>query len=505
MKNIFYLILVFATGIVSAQNMGNDVVHLKNGSIIKGTIIKNPSDSTMAVKTKDGSIFVYNKKDVDRTVINVNTGFSRHNNLWIGFNLEPQFQSVFKSPKEEFSYNQQTGGSILYPGTGGVQLGAKIYYLPEGIAGFETGLQYHFYQSKETLSRPFNSVTEYGTWQNKYHNIEIPVLINVHSYGKKVRFYTSDGISAGITLGARHSGTFAATGYTFNNISFTTSPDSVTAFYCTILASAGAQVSINASTMLNITAAFRLSPGNVLGATNPYYTPGVYAFIPYSLGLNVEILFHTPDKGKNRNGRFSIPSEAFNTNEKQPQNQDKLRSKHETWNNCFMVLINGDTIKGKVRRSEDYSVVRNLFSGDKVLFAHPDESEEKIGASQFKELYIPKEDPEYRKFITLSSNSEFKSWDIYRVELDGKCQLLSDELNGPGTGDPRDRAYIYYKDTLTEVSLKGALNKSPRFLEISKPIFSDCPVLVQKIETKKNQSDDLSEMIKEFNKCIGNH
>ncbi|MCX7552124.1 hypothetical protein [Xanthomarina sp. F2636L] len=66
MKKAFYLI-IFLTSIYSySQNM-RDVVYLKNGSIIKGTITEmNPSES-LKIKTADGSLFVYSMNEILKT------------------------------------------------------------------------------------------------------------------------------------------------------------------------------------------------------------------------------------------------------------------------------------------------------------------------------------------------------------------------------------------------------------------------------------------------------
>lgn len=43
-----------------------DVVYLKNGSIIHGTIIEQIPNQSIKVKTKDGSVFVYNMTEVEK-------------------------------------------------------------------------------------------------------------------------------------------------------------------------------------------------------------------------------------------------------------------------------------------------------------------------------------------------------------------------------------------------------------------------------------------------------
>ena len=49
----------------SAQVM-QDVVYLKNGSIIRGTIIEQVPNKSLKIKTNDGSVFVYEINDVEK-------------------------------------------------------------------------------------------------------------------------------------------------------------------------------------------------------------------------------------------------------------------------------------------------------------------------------------------------------------------------------------------------------------------------------------------------------
>jgi hypothetical protein len=311
MKNIFSLIFILIACSLAAQNSGNDVVYLKNGSIIKGIIIKNLSDSTTSVKTQDGSVFVYKNNDILRIVVAANGNSYKRNNLWLGINFEPQFQNIFKNQKEVQHLMLKYNESMLLPGNGGVQLGFNLCYLPMGRAGFETGLQYHLYQNKEIFSFPLNGVTGTTTEANSFQCLEVPVLINVHTNGKKIRFYSSNGISAGLILSASHSLQSSAAGYATHDTSFTTHADSTASIYCTILTSAGIQLSLTPNILLNLTAAFRLSAGGILGATNPFYVPNSYAFFPFSFGINAEVLFHPPSKTNKGNNNLSLPPQKF--------------------------------------------------------------------------------------------------------------------------------------------------------------------------------------------------
>ncbi len=137
-----------------------------------------------------------------------------------------------------------------------------------------------------------------------------------------------------------------------------------------------------------------------------------------------------------------------------------------------------------------------------MLFAHPDESEEKIGPGQFNELYIPKEDSGYRKYITIAGE-EIGTQKIYRVVIDGKCQLLSNKIIGSqeplSMPESVEKFYVYYKDTLTPVNF----NKKQDFINKFKVLFAECTALTDKIENHFNQLGSTGNVIREFNKCIG--
>ena len=67
MKYIITILLVmFLFGIVGAQGHLEDVVYLKNGSIIRGTIIEQIPDVSLKIQTMDGNIFIYEMNDIEK-------------------------------------------------------------------------------------------------------------------------------------------------------------------------------------------------------------------------------------------------------------------------------------------------------------------------------------------------------------------------------------------------------------------------------------------------------
>lgn len=57
--------VLFASTISNAQTL-QEAVYLKNGSIIKGTIIEQVPNEALKIKTADGSIFVYQMSEVEK-------------------------------------------------------------------------------------------------------------------------------------------------------------------------------------------------------------------------------------------------------------------------------------------------------------------------------------------------------------------------------------------------------------------------------------------------------
>lgn len=64
---------LFFCGMLSAQNL-QEVVYLKNGSIIRGIIIEQIPEKSLKIQTADGSIFAYDMKEVEKITKEVPVG-----------------------------------------------------------------------------------------------------------------------------------------------------------------------------------------------------------------------------------------------------------------------------------------------------------------------------------------------------------------------------------------------------------------------------------------------
>lgn len=61
-----FVLIVVGTVMLCSQTVMRDVVYLKNGSIVKGTIIEMVPNQSIKIQTGDGSVFVYTMAEVDR-------------------------------------------------------------------------------------------------------------------------------------------------------------------------------------------------------------------------------------------------------------------------------------------------------------------------------------------------------------------------------------------------------------------------------------------------------
>ena len=64
-RNLIILALLIISTLVSAQQK-RDVVYLKNGSIIKGTVVEYTAEKGIKIETGDGSIFAFRPEEIEK-------------------------------------------------------------------------------------------------------------------------------------------------------------------------------------------------------------------------------------------------------------------------------------------------------------------------------------------------------------------------------------------------------------------------------------------------------
>ena len=128
---LLFLVITLVSTISFSQNTTRDVVYLKNGSIVKGSIIEQIPNKSLKIQTADGSIFVYDYSEVDK-IVKEGT---------IAFQLTDQYQNVPKGqvslfggvsiPSGDFASTSGTTPGYAKTGYG---FGAQYnYFLPNSI------------------------------------------------------------------------------------------------------------------------------------------------------------------------------------------------------------------------------------------------------------------------------------------------------------------------------------------------------------------------------------
>lgn len=137
MKKIFLtLILGFATLTSFAQKY-SESVYLKNGNVIKGTIIEEIPNKSIKIETRDGSIFVYNIDEVDKTAKDTRKfrakGNEYSNEVKTGFKGFVDFGGVIGS---------KNGGRLEATASFGSQVNQFLYI------GGGLGINYYTYEKE---------------------------------------------------------------------------------------------------------------------------------------------------------------------------------------------------------------------------------------------------------------------------------------------------------------------------------------------------------------------
>ena len=141
---IFTLIIVILLSVTMmiAQTAYRDVVYLKNGGIVKGTIIETVPERSIKIETADGSVFVYQMSEIEKITKEKDAGQRNEPTPLFGSNavsLPSQF-SIFGGmalPVGDFASTSSSGAGFAKMGfTGGIQFvtGGQIGFI--GIASY---------------------------------------------------------------------------------------------------------------------------------------------------------------------------------------------------------------------------------------------------------------------------------------------------------------------------------------------------------------------------------
>ena len=193
---IYYIIVLISLSLNSysqsnenlkAHSDSIDVVYLKNGSIIRGSIIELVPNRALKIKTRDNSIFVYEFEEV--------TDILKE--------LDPKKQEedrIKKQQEQATEYNYQiakgqTDAKTYYRGYRGAQLGTFFTSLTCGPLGLIPAIacskstpKLHLHNKRYTHLEYMNNEYYASAYKQKAHRM------------KKVKVWTMFGVGIGINF-----------------------------------------------------------------------------------------------------------------------------------------------------------------------------------------------------------------------------------------------------------------------------------------------------------------
>jgi hypothetical protein len=144
MKNILiFLAILTLPSVIIAQNNWQDVVYLKNGSIIRGMIVEQIPNVSLKIQTTDRSIFVFNFNEIakitkEENLLNSTNQMSReiqkkqniHKGLYLGFHVIPGASSVYiQDPIFKAGFNSGVDFDVYFNDHIGIEAGVSFQYL----------------------------------------------------------------------------------------------------------------------------------------------------------------------------------------------------------------------------------------------------------------------------------------------------------------------------------------------------------------------------------------
>lgn len=144
MKKLFLFLVAFVLmGQFAYSQKQQEIVYLKNGSVIRGTVIEQVPNKSIKVQTADGSIFVYQMNEVEKMTKETSKNTSGTISVFQDSNITGYRGFV------DFGYTVGLGDY----GVGRIELTTSHGYQfnPYFFAGIGTGIHYYV-QGVNTVS-----------------------------------------------------------------------------------------------------------------------------------------------------------------------------------------------------------------------------------------------------------------------------------------------------------------------------------------------------------------
>ena len=169
-KRVLLFIFVIISVIAYGQAVQQDVVYLKNGSIIRGTIIEMVPNQSVRIETADGSVFVYEMEQIERitkeearTRVQPTISLNKTNLVVhpLGF---LQFGPIVQVEFNTFDY--MYGSAHLRWAGGGILMHAIMAAYDEDLGfnsfGFGVGNRYLFYSPEKSHAPYIGSMFDFS-------------------------------------------------------------------------------------------------------------------------------------------------------------------------------------------------------------------------------------------------------------------------------------------------------------------------------------------------------
>jgi hypothetical protein len=128
LKPIFFCCFLFINVSIWAQTSKSDELHLRNGSIIKGTITENTTEK-ISIKTSDGREYIFNKTEIEQVVQNGQ--------------LSNQNMSVSKNNELPYNADSRSGRKYYTPPAKGFWFSGEIQLLSPASINIVAGYKLH--------------------------------------------------------------------------------------------------------------------------------------------------------------------------------------------------------------------------------------------------------------------------------------------------------------------------------------------------------------------------
>ena len=194
MKKLLFIIffsIIAVTSTFSQQRM-QDVVYLKDGTIIRGTIIEQVPDVSIKIQTKDKSVFVYKMEDILKiTKEPIKTNYEGYSETELRDEKSPALAFVlsFLLPGAGQYYNGDVVKGVLQTGlviTGWV-VALTTYEEEESGEYYYSGLYYTIYSSEKTAGVYIGVGIAVGAWV--WSMIDAPISASNINKRRRQQYY----------------------------------------------------------------------------------------------------------------------------------------------------------------------------------------------------------------------------------------------------------------------------------------------------------------------------